>query len=569
MNNLRIAEIFSNIADILELKGESIFRIRAYRQAALNLRNLTEDVSEISKRNELKKISGIGTDLEEKINSFLKTGRIELYDKLLKKTPKILLDLVNIQGIGPKRALLIYKKLKIKSVEELEKLLKSGNVKEVSSLKEKSIQNIIRGIEFSKRSKERMNLGVAYKIANNIVASLKKNKNIEKISIAGSLRRFKDTIGDIDILVVSRDPKNIMDSFTSADYVKAILAKGPTKSSVIIKEGIEADLRVVEKKSFGAALNYFTGSKAHNIKLREMAVKIGLKLNEYGIFKKDKYIAGESEEDVYKILGLQYIPPELREDTGEIEASLKKHLPKLVEIKDIKGDFHIHSNLSDGLMSLEEIAEACSKLGYEYAGSTDHSKTLHIAGGLTDKELIKKIKAIDKINKRFKNFTLLKSAEVDILKDGSPDYSDDLLKELDIVVAAIHSGFKDTKDALTKRIIKAMKNKFVHIIAHPTGRLFGVREGYEVNFEEILKVAKDTNTALEINSFPERLDVNDAVARLAKEKGVLIAISTDSHQKEQLNNMFFGLGVARRGWLEKKDVLNCLPLKSLIKKIKK
>ena len=571
MKNIEIANIFNEIANILELKEENPFRIRAYRRAALNLEGLTEDIEEIAKRNELTEIPGIGKDLAEKIQKFLSTGHIEYYERLKKETPSILLELVTIPGIGPKTANLLYKNLKFKSIQDLEEMARLHKIAGLPGLKEKTEENIVRGIEFIKKGKERMPLGFALPIANDIISNLKKLPETKRITIAGSVRRMKETVKDIDILVTSIDPETVMAEFIKLPQIMDVLAHGSTKSSVLTKDGIQVDLRVVEPESFGAGLAYFTGSQAHNIRLREMAVKKGWKINEYGVFNErtNSKIAGKEEEEIYKILGLPFIPPELREDTGEVEAAIKNRLPILIELKDIKGDLHVHSKWSDGSDSLEVLAEAAQRRGYEYIVITDHSKSLPVAGGLKEEEIIKQVKGIERLNKTFKGFRLLTGAEVDILSDGKLAFSDDILSMLDFAVAAVHSGFKQTKEVLTKRLIKAMQNKFVRCIVHPTGRLMGVREGYEIDFEEIYKAARDTNTAIEINAYPERLDLTDINCHRAKEVGVKLAISTDAHTKDQLDNILFGISVARRGWIEKDDVLNTLSLNDLLEGIKK
>lgn len=382
---------------------------------------------------------------------------------------------------------------------------------------------------------------------------------------------MKETVRDIDILVTSNKPRKVMDAFTKLDRVREVLVHGPTKSSVITKDKIQVDVRVVEPSSFGSALCYFTGSKGHNIHLRKMALRKGLKINEYGVFKarKNRKIAGKEEEDIYKALGLAYIPPEMREDKGEIELALEDKLPRLLELKDIKGDLHVHSESSDGVLTFEEIASSCREVGYEYVVITDHSKTLRVAGGLKEKELMRNVEKIRKLDKSEKKIRILAGTEVDILSDGSLDYDNSVLKELDFVIAAVHSGFREPKEALTKRIVKAMENRFVHMIAHPTGRLMGVRGPYEIDLEKVFKVARDTDTALEINAYPERLDLDDNASRRAKEMGVTLGIATDMHVKEQFNNMRFGVSVARRGWLEKKNVLNTLSLEKFLERIKK
>jgi len=576
MKKLEIARIFNEIADMLELKDENPFRIRAYRKAAQNIESLAEDLEEVAKRDELQKIPGIGADLALKIKNFLESGNIDFYEKIKKETPAVLLEMITIPGIGPKTAKLLYNKLRIKSLSDLEKKARRHKISGLPGLKDKTEENILKGIELITKGKERMLLSMASFVADGVVAKLKKLPEVKKISPAGSLRRMKETIKDIDILVISQKPTKVMNIFTAFPQVKQILAHGPTKSSILTKENIQVDVRVMEKDSFGAALVYFTGSKEHNIRLRKLAMEKGLKVNEYGVFsarggkkKAKKRLAGKREEDIYKILEMPFIPPELRKDQGEIEAALKDKLPKLVEPKDIKGDLHTHSDWSDGNYAIEEMVEAAKRRGYEYIAITDHSKSLKIAGGLSNKDRLEQIKLIRKLNKKFKGIEILAGAEVDILDDGSLDYNDDILKELDIVIAAIHIGFKQTREKLTRRTISAMKNRCVNIIAHPTGRLLGSRAPYEIDMEKVLKAAKDTNTAIEINAYPERLDLNDVGCRRAKGLGVMLALATDAHMTEHLDNMRYGISVARRGWLEKKNLLNSLSWEVLQKRLKK
>lgn len=571
MKNFEVAAIFNEIADLLEIKNENPFRIRAYRKAAQNIESLTQDVEEIAKIGTLQEIPGIGKDLAAKIQEIIATGKSKFHEKLKRQIPRIILEMMSIPSIGPKTAKLLYDKFKIKSIDRLEKLARSHKICGLPGIKEKTEENILRGIELFKKGKERMSLGVALPIATEIINKLKLLPEVKKINYAGSLRRMKETIRDIDILVTSTKPKRIMETFVSLPRARQILAHGETKSSILLKDGIQVDVRVVEPECFGAALLYFTGSKAHNIHLRRLANEMGYKISEYGIFKEkaEKKIAGKEEDDIYKILGLAYIPPELREDLGEIEIARKGKLPNLVEPNDILGDFHVHSKWSDGAHSFEELADAARRKGYQYIAITDHTKSLLVAGGLNESKLKREMKEIRKINKKLRGITLLASTEVDILFDGKLDISDEVLAELDIVVAAVHSGFKQGKEQLTKRIINAMKNRYVHIIAHPTGRLIGTRDAYELDFEEIFKVAKDTNTAIEINAFPQRLDLNDINSKRAKELGVALAIGTDAHTIDQMDNMLLGVSVARRGWLEKKNLLNTLPLKTLLKKISK
>lgn len=571
MKNFEIAEIFNQIAEFLEIKNENPFRIRAYRKAAQNIESLGQDIEELARKGTLREIPGIGKDLAEKILEIVDTGKLKYYERLKSEVPGIILEMMSIPGIGPKTSALLYNKFKLKSIDQLEKLARSHKICGLPNLKEKTEENIIRGIELVKKGKERMPLGKALPIAVELIEKLNALAEVKRINYAGSLRRMKETVRDIDILVTSKRPQKIMQRFVSLPRVQSVLAHGETKSSILLQEGIQVDLRVMEPSCYGAALLYFTGSKQHNIHLRRIANDLGYKISEYGIFseKTDRRIAGREEVDIYRILGLAYIPPELREDVGEIEAAKKGRLPRLVELKDIRGDLHVHSEWSDGANSLEELAEAAKKRNYRYIAVTDHSESLRVAGGLNREELKQKISRIRKLNKRLRGITLLASAEIDILSDGKLDMSEELMADLDFVVAAIHSGFKQSKEQLTKRIIKAMKNKHVHLIAHPTGRLMGTREAYELDFEEIFKVAKDTNTALEINAFPNRLDLNDINTHRAKELGVPLGIGSDAHILDQLDNMVLGVSVARRGWLEKKDLLNTLPLTDLIKRIAK
>jgi len=571
MKSLEIARIFSEIADMLELQDENPFRIRAYRRAALNLESLGEDLEDIVKRDGLRKIPGIGADLALKIKTFVETGRVDFYEKIKKKTPGVLLEMITIPGMGPKTARLLYTKLKIKSVSDLEKKARAHKISGLPGIKDKTEDNIIKGIEFIKKKRGRMLLSTAASAAEEVLENLRRLAEVKEISPAGSLRRRRETVRDIDILIISTKPAKVMNAFTSLPLVKQVLAHGPTKSSILTKDDVQVDVRVMEKDSFGAALVYFTGSKAHNIHLRKIAIERGLKVSEYGVFKakRKKRIAGRTEEDVYKSLGLVYIPPELREDRGEIEAAFEGRLPRLLELKNIKGDFHVHSDWSDGSYSIKGMAEEARKRGYEYIAITDHSKTLRIAGGLSAKERLRQIDEIRRINSTLKGIKVLAGAEVDIMDDGGLDYADDILKKLDIVIAAVHSGFKQPKEKLTKRIIAAMKNKYVNIIAHPTGRLMGTRDAYQIDTEKVLKAARDTNTAMEINAYPERLDLNDVNCRRAKELGVILALSTDAHIKEQFDNMRYGISVARRGWLEKGDVLNTASWSKVRERLKK
>ncbi len=570
MISIKIAKIFEEIADMLEIKGENPFRIRAYRKAARNIRTLTNELEKFADEGRLEQIPGIGEGMKEKIYEILDTGRLQFYEELKNDIPPSLVKLLSIPGIGPRLAKRFYDELNIKDIEHLEKMAKEHRLAELEGIKEKTEQNILKGIEMLKRGLGRMTLGVALPLANEILDQLSKLPEVKRINTAGSIRRRKETIGDIDILTISSNSKKLMHTFINLPQVERVLVSGETKSSIITYDDIHVDLRVVEPESYGSALAYFTGSKAHNIRIREIAMKNGLKINEYGVFdeKLNKKIAGENEEDIYQVLDLPFIVPELREDRGEIEAARNNNLPDLVNLSQIKGDLHVHTVWSDGGNSIEEMAKAAKERGYKYLAICDHSKSLRIAGGLSEDQLRKQIEEISKLNNKYKNFTILAGSEVDIKADGSLDYTDELLEKLDIVVAAVHTRFSMPGHEMTKRIIKALQNPYVNILAHPKGRLMGVRDPYELDLDEVLKVAKKNKVALEINSFPERLDLNDIDSKRAKEYGVMISINTDSHITNQLDYMALGVSVARRGWLEPENIINTKPIEQIIKFLK-
>ncbi len=570
MKNQEIARIFNEIADLLEIKGENPFRIRAYRRAALNIEGFSSDIA-ATPEEELLKIPGIGRDLAGKIHEYVQTGSIKAYDDLKNEVPGGLSLLLSVPGLGPKTAKLLYEKLQVKDLDDLERAAREHKLSGLPGIKDKTEENIMKGIEMLKRGMERQPLGKVLPLAREIVNELRKTAPTDKVEIAGSIRRWKDTVKDIDILVTSRNPKAVMDAFVRLSSVRDVVMRGPTKSSVILHTGIQVDVRVVDEESFGAALAYFTGSKAHNIRLREMAVKSGLKINEYGIFRErdGKKLGGRREGDVYRLLGLPFIPPELREDAGEIEAALSGHLPHLVDLPDIKGDLHVHTKRSDGSHDFDELIAEARKRGYEYIAITDHSKGLGIARGLSEEKLLEEKAAIDALNRQLKGFTVLAGVEVDIRGDGRMDFGDEVLKRLDVVVASIHSGFRQSRAQLTSRLVSAMRNPHVSIIAHPTGRLIGERDSYDVDMEEVLREARATGTAIEINAYPLRLDLTDTLARRAKDMGIRLVISTDTHITNQFGYMEYGVAIARRGWLEKSDVLNTMDYRSLVKAIKK
>jgi len=571
MKNAQIAKIFKDIAMILELKGDNPFRIRAYEKAAFNIESLPEDLDTILDRGGIRDISGIGNDLAAKIEEIIRTNTLKFYEKLKEEIPPGLILMLDIPGLGPRTVKNIYDKLKIDTIDELEAAAKRGRLQSVEGIRRKTEDNIIKGIELIKKGRERTLLYSALSIAGDFIDNLKGFKVVRRIEYAGSLRRRKETVKDIDILIESNNSSRIMNAFVRHPLVKEVIAKGETKASVLAGErNIQVDLRVVKSKSFGAALMYFTGSKQFNIKIRQLALKHGYKINEYGVFdeKKNKRLCGKTEDDIFSFMKMGYVPPELREDRGEIEASLEGGLPKLVDIKDIKGDLHVHSLYSDGRDSILEIAQEALRRKYEYIAITDHSQSLRVAGGMQKNEVYKKMEEIRKINKKMRGIRILCGTEADILKEGKIDYPDSILKEFDIVIASIHSGFKQSKRQLTRRIVSACKNKYVHIIGHPTGRLLGVRPEYDIDMDEVIKAARDYNTALEINCHYQRLDLGDINILHAKNSGVKLSLGTDAHSLEQLDMMGFGLSVARRGWLEKEDTLNCMNLKEITRWLK-
>jgi DNA polymerase (family X) len=569
MKNQQIAKIFSEIAELLELKGENVFRIRAYQRAAQNLDSLTKDIAALS-QGELEAIPGIGKDLAAKIHEYLETGKISKHEELKQDIPGGVLELLRVPGLGPKKARLFYDKLRVKSVDELETAIKQGRLAGLPGVQRKTEENILQGIEQLKRGSERNPLGRVLPLAEDIVGRMKVSAPVDRIEVAGSIRRRRETVKDIDILTTSKKPEKVMEAFVSLPHVSRVLMQGPTKSSIMTDDGIQVDLRVVEEESYGAALQYFTGSKQHNIRLRELAVRAGLKLNEYGAFKEpgDKKIGGKTEEEMYRALKLPYIPPELREDTGEIDAALAGTLPDLIALEDIRGDLHVHTKWSDGSHDLDTVVDAARKKGYQYIAVTDHTKGLRIAHGLDEKRLHDEIRLIDEANNKFSGFRILKGTEIDIRSDGRLDLPDSVLSGLDIVVASIHSGFKQTQEQITKRILSAIRNPFVSVIAHPTGRLIGERDPYAVDMEAVLKEAAKYGVAMEINAYPLRLDLSDRYIKRAKEYGVPMVISTDTHITSQFDFMSYGVSMARRGWAEKKDVLNALPVDQLMKRLK-
>ena len=574
MANQELIRIFSEIAIFLKME-EIPFKPKAYEKAVLGLETLVRDVKEIYERegtDGLKEIPGVGKNIAEKIKEYLKTGRVKSYEKLKRKMPVSLEELIAVEGIGPKMIKDLWLKLKIKNLKDLEKAAKARKIHSLPNFGDKTEANILEGIKFLKKSKDRFLLGEILPKVQEIISKLKELKEVEEISLAGSLRRKKETIGDADILVVSKNPKKVVDFFVSLPDVLKIWGQGSTKASIRIKQGFDIDLRIVPKKSYGAALQYFTGSKEHNIAIRKKAIEKGLKLNEYGIFRGRNTIISNKEKDVYQAIGLSFIEPELRENQGEIEAAKSKKLPKIINSEEILGDLHCHSSWDGGKNTILEMAKAAQDLGYRYIGIADHTKFLRIERGLDEKQLLKQRKEIDKLNKRFSqqgsSFKILQGCEANILNNGSIDINDETLKKLDFVIAGIHSNMKMTRIDMTKRMIKAMANPNVDIISHPTGRILKKRDGYQIDFEAILKTAKKTGTILEINSSPSRLDLKDTNIRLAKAAGVKMVVNTDSHSVSHLQLIDFGIAQARRGWAEKKDIINCWPIEKLLNSFK-
>ncbi len=558
MRNSEVASLLYNISELLEIKGENPFKIRAYAKAARAIEGMTEDIEKVARDKKLKEIPGVGEAIATKLEEYLATGKLEYYEDLKKQVPVELHEMLKIPGIGPKTLKLLHEELGIKSVEELEKAARGHRLRRLSHFGATKEDNIIKAIERFRQRSTRIPLGTALPLAREIAGALKRSGFVEKIEPAGSLRRRKETVGDIDILATSKDSAAAIEAFVHMPVVKEILGKGSTKATAVTKDAIQVDLRIMESKSFGTSLQYFTGSKEHNIKLRDLARQKGLKLSEYDLeeISTGKKLYYESDDEVYRKLGLSPIPPEIREDTGEIEAALGGKLPHLVEIKDIKGDFHVHTDWSEGKNTLSEMVEAAQKLGYEYIAVTDHSKAMGITHGLSEERLQKQIEEIDKLNNKLMDFHVLAGIEVDIKADSSLDFPDNILEQCDVVVAALHTGQNQTRREITGRLITAMENENVDIIAHPTGRIIGEREAYDVDVDALLDAAAGTGTVLEINAYPTRLDLSDVNARKAKSRGIKMAIGTDAHNSGHLGYMEFGVNVARRGWLEREDLMN-------------
>jgi DNA polymerase (family 10) len=568
MKNADLSELFTEMADIMEILGEDPFRINSYRKVARVIGDMPTDVEEMFATGKLAETPGVGKSSLAKIEEFIKTGKITAHKELLKKIPQTLLELLKIPGMGPKGVKAVYENLKVKTVAELKAVIENGKLAMLPGFGEKKASIIARGIEFLAKSTGRIRLDQALEAANIVTEFLKVLPGVKKIQPAGSLRRCAETIGDVDILVAANKGKRIIDAFVSVEFVNEVLAAGETKGSAIIKTStcpVHVDVRVVPDESFGSAAQYFTGSKQHNVRLREIAVKAKLKLNEYGLFHGKKAIAGAVEQQVYDKLRLDYVEPILREDRGEVEAAQNHKLPNVVRLEDIYGDFHIHTVASDGACEISELAEAARSSGYKFICITDHSVSSAIANGLTPARLSKQIEQIRKLNNRLKNITVFAGTEVDILADGSLDFDNKLLAELDFIIASIHSGLTSAREKVTTRTLKAMDNPLVHCIGHPTGRLIGEREPMDIDIAAVIRHAAETHTALEVNANPYRLDLKDVHCKMAIEAGVKLLIGTDAHKVPHLGYMGLGVATAGRGWATKADVLNTLPLAQLRK----
>ena len=566
MKNEEVARLLREMGDLLELQGENGFKVVAYRRAARSVESMKTDLEEVSRRGGLESIPGVGKAIAAKIDEYLKTGKIESRERLFRETPPGMAEMLSISGLGPKTVSMLHQKLGVSTVAELEAAAREHRVRRLPRMGPTSEKKILRGIERWKKRSERIPLGVALPIAEEILGRLQKVAGIENLSLAGSLRRGMETVGDIDILATSSSPEAAIRAFVELPRVEEVLMKGPTKASVIVDETVQVDLRIVDHRSFGTVIQYFTGSKEHNVKLRQVALSKGYSLSEYSLTRvaDGEELFFDREEDLYRHLGMEWIPPEIREDRGEVETALSGRLPRLVEVSDIRGDLHVHTDWSDGLHTMEEMVSTARGFGYEYMAFCDHSHGLAIANGLAAERLFEKMELIAGLNDQVEGFSILVGTEVEIRADGKLDYPNEVLEGCDVVVASVHSGYHQREREMTNRIISAMESEHVDIIGHPTGRKIGEREAYEVDLERVLEAAARTGTAMEINAHPSRLDLNDRWSRRAKELGVKLAINTDAHSTCGLSAMEYGVKTARRGWLEKGDVLNALGLRELL-----
>ena len=571
MENIEIARIFEDVADLLEMLGASVFRIRAYRAAARTVETLGTPAESLLRKdgNALEALPGIGKDLAGKIREIIETGELTLLKELTVQIPESVIQMIRIPGLGPKRAKQIYDQLGIATLAGLEQAAREGRLRALRGWKETMEAKVLQGIADLKAWRGRFRLVEADAAIRPLLERLEATQEVTHLQVAGSYRRRRETVGDVDLLVTATAAEPVMERFLSAPEVKQVLAHGDTKSSIVLRQGLQVDLRVVGEESLGAALHYFTGSKAHNIAVRTLGVKRGVKINEYGIFRGSRRIAGRHEADVFQAVGLPWIPPELREDRGEIAAAFDGQLPTLVERGDIRGDLQMHTTYTDGRDSLADMVKACGDRGYSYIAITDHTKAVRVAGGLSREEFQTQFREIDEIRKTGAGPAVLKSAEVDILDAGQLDLDDETLAELDLVVVSVHSKFNMTKADMTQRVVRALRHPRVHVFAHPTGRLIGRREPYPLDMEEVVLVAHDYGVLLEVNAQPDRLDLNDIYCQMARDAGVKLVISTDAHRIAELDNMRYGVDQARRGWCEPADIANTRSLDAFLKLIAK
>lgn len=571
MDNSHIAQVLSDLASLLDIKGENRFRIRSYQNAVRAIGDMASSLEQkVREGEDLTEIPGIGKSLAEKIGEIVETGTCRALEELKKEFKPSLLDLLRLEGMGPKKVKRVYEKLGIDSVDALEAAAKAGTLRGLPGMGEKTEQNLLKAITHFRSGAGRFMLSAGVEVGKAILEHLRSIPGVQELEMAGSLRRRRDTIGDLDILAVCRDQQAVMERFVSFPEVAEVLARGETKSSVRLRSGLQVDCRAVAAESFGAALHYFTGSQAHNIAVRGRAQDRGLTINEYGVtdVKTGKRVGGSTEEEIFRAVGLPWIPPELRENRGEIEAAAAGQLPKLVERKDLRGDLQMHTTASDGVHSILEMATRCRDMDYEYLAVTDHSKSVRIANGLDEKRLAEHLKEIEKANAQISGIRILKSVEVDILADGSLDLADEILAECDLVVASVHYRTNLPPEEMTARILKALENPHVSILAHPTGRLILEREAFGFDVERVFTAARDRGVFLEVNAHPSRLDLKDLHCRQAKELGAKLVISTDAHSVSNLDLVDYGVWTARRGWLEKKDVMNTLPLRAFLKALR-